>query len=102
MKIKLFSSIALIALLSACASNGSMNASSSDFDSIIKQAIAENAKAKKVGFEWRDTGKMIKKAKKLAASGDTEKAIKLAKKAKKQAMDAQAQAVAQASPTPRY
>ena len=59
----------------------------------IKDAKSENKKAKKVGFEWRDTGKMIKKANKLAKAGKKGKAVKLANKAKRQAINAQHQAL---------
>ncbi len=57
----------------------------------IAAAKAANKKAKSVGFEWRDTGKMIKKAEKALKEGDDAKAIKLANKAKKQAESAVAQ-----------
>jgi hypothetical protein len=51
----------------------------------ITAAVTTNNKAKAVGYEWRDTGKLIKKAKKAAKKGDNETAIKLAKKAETQA-----------------
>ncbi len=58
-------------------------------------AIAAAEKAYKVALDefyaWRDTGKIIKKAKKALKAGDDAKAIKLANKAKKQAEDAVAQ-----------
>lgn len=53
--------------------------------SAIKSAHEENKKAKAVGYEWRDTGKMLKKAEAAAKKGDNEEAIKLANKAKTQA-----------------
>jgi len=68
---------------------------SSSADSAIAAAKAANKKAKAVGYEWRDTGKMIKKAEAARDAGDDEKAVKLAKKAEKQANDAQAQAAAE-------
>lgn len=55
-------------------------------------AIASAEKARKaaaaVGYEWRDTGLMIKKAKELAAKGKNEQAIHLAKKAEEEGKDA--------------
>ncbi len=58
----------------------------------IADAKAANAKAKKMGVEWRDTGKMIKSAEKALADGDFEKATKTAIKAKRQAENAMSQA----------
>lgn len=53
--------------------------------SAISAAKAANKKAKAARYEWRDTGKFIKKAQAAADKGDNEKAIKLANKAKTQA-----------------
>lgn len=64
----------------------------------ISAAKAENKKAKKAGFEWRDTGKFIKDAKKAGGK----KCLKLANKAKGQAILAQKQAVDQANAGPRF
>jgi hypothetical protein len=60
-------------------------------DSAIAAAEAAQKAAAKVGYEWRDTGKMIKQAKKLAKEGKTADAIKLAKRAEEQGHDAVAQ-----------
>ena len=68
----------------------------------IAAATAENAKAKKVGFEWRDTGKMIKEATKLSATPCNANAVATADKAKAQAIDAQKQAVEQANAGPNF
>lgn len=54
----------------------------------IADAKAANAKAKAVGYEWRDTGKIIKKAEKALADGNDAEAIKQANIAIKQARDA--------------
>ncbi|SMN12170.1 histone protein [uncultured Candidatus Thioglobus sp.] len=64
----------------------------------ISAAKAENKKAKKARFEWRDTGKFIKDAKKAGGK----KCLKLANKAKGQAILAQKQAVDQANAGPRF
>lgn len=47
----------------------------------IDGAIAAANKAAEVGFEWRDTGKMIKKAKAAAEKGDNATAMKMANRA---------------------
>ncbi len=54
--------------------------------SAIKSAHDANKKAKAVGYEWRDTGKLLKKAEAAAKKGDNESAIKMANKAKSEAM----------------
>ena len=59
-------------------------------------ADAERKKAAKVGMEWRDTGKMLKQAKKLAEKGKFEEATALADKAKAQGIAGQRQAEVQA------
>jgi hypothetical protein len=41
--------------------------------------------AAKLGYEWRDTDKLIKEAKALAEKGEKDKAMSLAKKAEDQA-----------------
>lgn len=50
----------------------------------IAAAKAANAKAKALDYEWRDAGKMIKKAEALAKAGKYDEAIKLANAAKLQ------------------
>ena len=57
----------------------------------ISDAKAANAQAKAAGYEWRDTGKIIKSAEAALDAGNEEEAIKLANQAKKQAEDAIAQ-----------
>lgn len=64
----------------------------------IKAAKAENKKAKKAGFEWRDTGKMLKAAKKSGGK----KCLALASKANTQALNAQQQAKDQANAGPNF
>ena len=54
-------------------------------EAAIAAAKSANAKAKAEGYEWRDTGKLIKKAEKALKAGKYEEAIKLANKAKRQA-----------------
>jgi len=59
----------------------------------IAAAEAARKKAKSVGGEWRDIGKIIKKAKKALKAGDDKKAIKLANKARRQGEIGYAQAL---------
>lgn len=57
----------------------------------IYSAKIKLARAEKLGYAWRDTGKMIADAEKAAAACDSEKAIALANQAAEQAEDAIAQ-----------
>ncbi len=86
-------SVALLSLglITGCASTDEASDSTSA-EQAIADAKAANAEAKAVNYEWRDTGKIIKKAEKKLAAGDDEGAIKLANKAKAQAVTAVAQA----------
>lgn len=53
--------------------------------SAIADAEKAIGKAKSLDWVWRDTGKILKKAKKAAQAGKDDQAIKLANEAKKQA-----------------
>lgn len=77
-------SICIVLGATSCATMESSNAAS--------EAEAEINKAKAMGYEWRDSKKILKKAYKALDDGDTETANKLIAKAKKQGLDAQAQA----------
>ena len=61
----------------------------------IKAAKAAQKKANSVGGEWRDTGKMIKKAEKLLKEGKAKEAAKLAQEAEAQGMLGYMQATSQ-------
>lgn len=83
-KMILFTAVCTLALsLFACSSAPTKSVGQAK--AAIKSAVMENKKAKKMFFEWRDTGKLIKKAKKASKKGDYDKAVKLANKAKRQA-----------------
>ena len=60
-------------------------------DQAIAAAEAAQQAAAKVGYEWRDTDKMISEARKLAKEGKTQEAIELARQAEEQGHDAVAQ-----------
>ncbi len=76
--------------------------SSDTVKAAIAAATAENKKAAKVGFEWRDTVKFIKKATKLSATPCNSSALTMANMAKAQALDAQKQAKDQANAGPSF
>lgn len=61
----------------------------------IADAKAAQKQAHSVGGEWRDTGKIIKKAEKLLSEGKSEEAEKLARAAEAQGMLGYMQATAQ-------
>lgn len=84
-------SVALLSLglMAGCATTEEDTGMSAE--QAIAEAKAANAEAKAVGYEWRDTGKIIKQAEDALAAGDKAKAIELANEAKKQAEDAVAQ-----------
>jgi len=94
--------IAAALSLGACASDGGTSATEADASSAIMAAEHEQSRANKAGYEWRDTGKMIKKAKAAMKDGDFDKAIKLANKAKRQSTSALAQAEEQKNAGPNY
>lgn len=75
-------------LLAACASNGGTSAAADEASQAIAAAEAARTKAAAVGYEWRDTGKMIKAAKKAAEAKEYDKAVTLAGKAKRQSINA--------------
>jgi hypothetical protein len=74
---------------------------SSAFDNAVKEATVEIDKAKAVGYEWRDSRKILEQAAKAEKAGDHATAMKLASKAKQQGMIAVAQAADQKNAGPR-
>ena len=93
MKIRLITAGVLAGVLMGGLPGSGVAASAADADAAIAAADEARKKAASVDSEWRDTGKMIKKAKELAASGDIDGAIKLANKAKRQGENGYAQGV---------
>jgi len=91
--------IATAMLVAAC--GAPQKHTKNDAAAAIMAAEAENKKAKKVKFEWRDTGKIIKKAKAAAKDGEFDEAVKQANKAKKQAQMAMQQYKASKRAGPR-
>ena len=77
-----------LGLVTGCATTAEPEQTAAEAITAAKEA---NAKAKAVGYEWRDTGKIIKSAEKELAAGNDAAAKTLANKAQKQAEDAIAQ-----------
>ncbi len=72
------------------------------YSELRAQAVTEIGKAKKMNALWRDTEKMLKQADAARGDMDNPKAMKLVKKALKQAKLAQKQAQDQANAGPSY
>lgn len=64
---------------------------SSPVEDALADAHAATKRAADVGYEWRDTGKILKKAEQAATAGNDDQAIALARKAEEQSKDAYAQ-----------
>ena len=79
---------AMAAAFVAGASCAATSASEADHAETFKAAYEAGEAARKaaaaLGFEWRDTKRMLGLAKKLAEKGEYERAIRLANKAKRQ------------------
>ena len=88
----------LLAATFAIFSGGYLSAANAA-DAVAAIAAAKEAQkqASSVGGEWRDTGKMIKKAEKLLKEGKAEEAAELAQQAEAQGMLGYMQATSQTS-----
>ncbi len=103
MKKSLF--IASLALLaSACASTQTAQVAATPENAAIAIAAAEAAssKAAAVGYQWRDTSKLIDSAKEASAAKDAAKAIKLAELALHQSENALKQQAQQKDAASRF
>ena len=83
---------ALVCAAALCSTGSNALADEASYKSAMESALAAQKKAKNVGYEWRDTRKLIKKAKSLAKKGEFDKAEKLANRATFQGNAAHAQA----------
>ena len=81
-----------LALFGATASSGAF---AGPADDAIADAKEAQKQADSVGGEWRDTGKMIKKAEELLAAGKADEAEQLAREAEAQGMLGYMQATGQ-------
>lgn len=75
---------------------------SRDVKSAINAARAAQKEAADLGFEWRDTGKIIKKAEAAAKDGKDKKAIKLANIITQQLASVRKQAAIAKAAGPRF
>jgi len=84
-----------LALTGLVAGSAQAGDDAAQFKQAIEKAEAAKKKAASVKGEWRDTGKIIKKAKAAAEKGDYTKAIKMANTAYRQGELGYQQAVEQ-------
>lgn len=87
-------SLALSAVLLPLLAQGAETAES--FEQAYATASAARKQAASVGFEWRDTRKLLKRAKKAAEGGDFDTAVTLADRARFESEQAVEQAQLQA------
>jgi len=97
-KLLLAASAALF--LNACATTPS--ATPEEAKAAISTAEQKTKQARKVDNEWRDTGKIIKKAKAALKKDDFDTALKLANKASRQSDNALKQYAEQKNAGPRF
>ena len=64
---------------------------SEDFKADWQAADTKRQEASALGYEWKDTKKILKRARKAAEAGENEKAMELVAKALEQSEDAIAQ-----------
>ncbi len=100
MKKLLLAAIAVL-FMSACAYTPP-GASANDAKTAISKAEQKASQAAKLDYEWRNTGKIIKKAKAALKKGNIDTAIKLANKATRQGDNALKQYAEQRSAGPRF
>ena len=86
----------LAVLLLASAGGPALADDAAAFEEALAAAEAARAKAASVSGEWRDTGKMIKQARVLAADGDFAAAVALANRAEHQGLRGYEQMTSQA------
>jgi hypothetical protein len=71
-------------LVAVAGMSDALAADKQSFEAAYKAADAARKKAASMGYEWRDTAKMLKASKAAAEKGDYDKAEKIAMKAKRQ------------------
>ena len=90
---------ALLFALAGCASDGK---GPSSYDALYEQARSATTLAKRMGFLWSDTERLLQESARASYRGDKKTAKRLAKEALEQAELAQQQARQQADPQVRY
>ena len=98
--IKSFATALTVATLSL--STASTTFAADDATTAIAEAKKATSVAKKAGFEWRDWGKMYKKADAAIKDGKADVALKIAKKLVFQGLAAQEQAKAAKNAGPHF
>lgn len=83
--------LGLISILNACLFTPVLS-QAGNYEEAVNDANSSIDKAKAVNYEWRDSRKMLKDADKLNKAGNSDEAMKLVAKAKKQGELAVAQA----------
>lgn len=86
--------------LALAVSGPALAASKADYEKAASAADSARKAANAVDGEWRDVGKILKKADKAAKKNNYKKAIELAKKAEMQSKLGQMQAKAEAARNP--
>ncbi len=95
--------LALISMLSLSSLSFTVMAvTQEDVDKAISSAQETLNAAGATGFQWRDSSKILKQAKKAAEGGDMDAALALAEKARFQGEAAIAQSQREANPGPRF
>jgi hypothetical protein len=89
----------LLFLLGGCASDGKV---ASSYDQLYGQAESAIALAKRMGFLWSGTERLLQESARASYRGDKKTAKRLAKEALEQALLSQQQARQQANPQVRY
>ena len=90
---------ALLLMLGGCASN---DKGPSSYDELYGHAQSATALAKRMGFLWSDTERLLQESARASYRGDKKTAKRLAREALEQAQLAQQQAQQQADPQVRY
>lgn len=88
--------------LAACAGGEKAAMANKEYTDLVAKAKAEIKLADQAGHTWRDTEKFLKEADEAMKAGDHDKAMKLAKKALKQAQLSQQQAKDNANVKPVF
>ncbi len=98
----LVGSLTMAACANTSESTNQADAGAAEYQQAVTSATMALDKANSVGFEWRDSRKLLKKADAAAEGGDYDKAIKLAAAAELQGERAYQQAHDQANPKPPF
>ncbi len=99
---KLPFAIAVACVLAACAGTSNVPSEDESFNRLAAQTELEIRQAEKAGFLWRDTEPLLADARKAKKEGRDDEAMKLVRRALRQAQLAQQQARDNANAGPSY